>query len=969
MGRISIFLLGRFQLSLSGASAVAIESDRGRALLAYLALEADRPHSREALAGLLWPDVPDRAARQNLRQALYNLRRALDAAQPDGARRPDQQSADPFLLVNSRDVQFNPTSDYWLDVTAFNALLDACQTHAHRRLDTCANCMRQLGRAVELYRGDFMAGFSLPGSDPFEEWRRFTGEQLHRQVLDALSHLASYHEQRREYEAAARHLGRQLELEPWREEAHRQLMQVLALGGGRSAALQQYEICCRILAEELGAEPALETTALYERIRAGAVQPALVETENPYRGLNAFNEVDAEDFFGREIFVERLVTAVRSRPLVAVVGASGSGKSSVIRAGLLPRLRADPLPATTPTGERAEPGTDVRWLIADFRPGGDPFRALADALATLIEPQLNGATPPPQAWARSTARWLREDELSLVDAVDQILPPARGQSPSGYRLLLVIDPLEELYTLCSDLEARRAFLDLLLQPLAAGHSPSQNLTLLCVLRAEFGGQALSYRPLADALQMAGLILGPMDRTELRRAIQEPACGRGMIFEPGLVERLLDDAGDEPGNLPLLQFALTLLWERRSGSQLTHAAYEETGGVRGALIGYAEDVFQKLSLSEQEAACRVFLQMVHVREGNADTCHRALLDELNEKDWPLVHKLADARLLVTDCDLAGQETVEIAHEALTWNWGRLRTWLDEDRAFRTWQGRLRAALRAWEVSGRDADALLRGPLLAEAEAWAVQRADDLRPLALAFIAASLQFRDYHLAQSRAQRQLELKSEAGEPGQHWAALGFRRARDVRKGQLRQALELEEAVTFPPEFSPDGSLVVTASQDGGGRVWDVETGQLRHTLEHSHPVCSASFSPTGSQLVTGSGNGSADVWDAGTGCLLYSLEGHTDSVCCVAFSPEGSQVLTASWDGIVRLWLLPKQSSSAEDARIGQVRHILHHAGPVYWARFSPDGSRIITASGDNLIKVWDAHTGAELHTLAGQAVGII
>jgi hypothetical protein len=300
------------------------------------------------------------------------------------------------------------------------------------------------------------------------------------------------------------------------------------------------------------------------------------------------------------------------------------------------------------------------------------------------------------------------------------------------------------------LAMRRAFLDLLLQPLASATASPPDLVLLLSLRADFAGQALSYRPLADAMQQGGLILGPMSRSELRRAIEEPARGQGVTYEPGLVERLLDDAGDEPGNLPLLQFALTLLWERRVGGQLSHAAYEEIGGVAGALTVYADHVYEELIPAEQEGARRVFLQMVHPGEGAEDTRRLATRDELNEKDWPLVQKLANARLLVTDRNPAGQETIGIVHEALIWNWGRLRAWMDEDRAFRTWQGRLRAALRQWQVSGRDSGALLRGVLLAEAEGWAAQRADDLSPLALAFIATSLQLRDYQLAQARARR---------------------------------------------------------------------------------------------------------------------------------------------------------------------------------------------------------------------------
>jgi len=913
MDQISIFLMGRFQLTLNGASVTGIESDRGRALLAYLALETDHPHSREALAGLLWPDVPERAARQNLRQALYNLRRALDAPQPDGARRSDHQAGVPDLLVTPRDVQFNPASDYWLDVKAFTALLDAPQSHAHRRLDACGDCMGRLARAVELYQGDFLAGFSLPDNDPFEEWRLFTGERLHRQVMEALSHLASYHERRHEYETATCYLGRQLELEPWREEAHQQLMEVLALSGARSAALQQYESCRRILAEELGAEPSAETRALHERIKTGAVRPELVEVDNPYRGLHAFTEADAGDFFGREAFVERLVTAVCQGPVVAVVGASGSGKSSVVRAGLLPRLRSGPFPAATLQGEGVEPERDVRWLIADFRPGNDPFRALADALIPLIEPRSNADARALQAQVHSTAQRLREGELPLVDVVDRITRQAQRSHPYDSRVLLIIDHFEDLYTLCPDLAMRRAFLDLLLQPLASITAYPQNLVLLLSLRADFVGQALSHRALADALQMGGLILGPMNRTELRRAIEEPARGRGVIFEPGLVGRLLDDAGDDPGNLPLLQFALTLLWERQVDGGLSHTAYEEIGGVAGALTSYADDVYEELSPAEQEGARRIFLQMVHPGEGTEDTRRLAAWDELNEKDWPLVQKLTDARLLVSDRDPAGGDTVEIVHEALIQNWERLRAWLGEDRAFRTWQRRLRSALRGWEVSGRDSGALLRGTLLAEAEGWAAQRADDLSPLALAFIATSLGLRDH--------------------------------------QLRQAVESDQGALSSAGFSPDGSLVVSAGPDGTARVWHVGTGQFRHILEHTSQVWSAAFSPTGSQIVTGGRDGTASVWEVETGRLLFTLEGHTGTICHAEFSGDASLILTASWDGTARVW----------DARTGQPRHILEHTGPVYAARFSPDGCQVITISGDKTAKVWDARTGQELHTL--------
>lgn len=330
MPHLSISLLGTFQVALDDAPITTIESDKVRALLAYLAVEANRPHRREALAALLWPDAPQRTGRQNLRRALHNLRQALQ----------DPGSETPFLLASYQDIQFNRASEHWLDVAAFTTLLDACQSHPHhRRLDACPSCVARLGEAIDLYRGDLLAGFTLPDSDLFEQWRVIKQEELHCRALDALTHLAAYHERRREYGQAGHYLRCQVELEPWREEAHRGLMRALALSGQRHAALAQYEAYCRLLTQELGMEPALETTILHQRIQAGALQPELIEAQNPYKGLNAFTEADAADFFGRETFTERLLQAVQRQPLVVVIGPSGSGKSSVVQAGLVPCLR------------------------------------------------------------------------------------------------------------------------------------------------------------------------------------------------------------------------------------------------------------------------------------------------------------------------------------------------------------------------------------------------------------------------------------------------------------------------------------------------------------------------------------------------------------------------------------------------------------------------------------------------------
>lgn len=261
MARLTCSFLGTFQVILGEKPVTDFVSDKTRALLAYLVVEADRPHRRETLAGLLWPDRPQPVALNSLRQALFNLRRAIG----------DRDASLPVLLITRQTVQFNPNSDHWLDVTAFIERVAVSKSHPHHRLETCEVCIQHLHLAAYMYRGNFLEGLNLAGSLAFEEWALLRREWLHGQGLDVLQSLADYYEQRGDYEQARDFARRQIELDPWREEAHQQLMRVLALSGQRSAALAQYETCCRVLAQELGVEPTQETTALYKRIRVGEI--------------------------------------------------------------------------------------------------------------------------------------------------------------------------------------------------------------------------------------------------------------------------------------------------------------------------------------------------------------------------------------------------------------------------------------------------------------------------------------------------------------------------------------------------------------------------------------------------------------------------------------------------------------------------------------------------------------------------
>lgn len=432
----------------------------------------------------------------------------------------------------------------------------------------------------------------------------------------------------------------------------------------------------------------------------------------PYQGLFAFQKKHEKFFFGRSKFIDKLVQAVTSKPLVAVVGASGSGKSSLVLAGLLPRL------------EKEE-----NWLIESFRPEKQPFNQLAAAFVHQLEPKLGKSDRIDKA-------------INLADTIRQhgfayVLSEILKEHPQK-KLLLVVDQFEELYTLCSEEECK-CFIDVLL----AGIKDSLGLKVVLTLRADFCGQAYGYRPFVDVLQSADLKLSSMNRKELQEAIEEPAKLQGVQLKRTLTEQLLKDVKQEPGNLPLLQFALTELWKKQRQRTLTHQAYGEIGGIAKALAKHAEAVYKNLSETEQKQAQRIFLQLLHPGKGTEDTRRLATRGEVGKDNWDLVTRLAgaEARLVVTGQNKqTEEETVEIIHEALLREWQQLRDWIKSDRTFRVWQEELRSRCRHWEQNKKNREDLLTGSFLKVAEVWLNERKADLSPKDQEFIQLSLELRD-------------------------------------------------------------------------------------------------------------------------------------------------------------------------------------------------------------------------------------
>ena len=719
---------------------------------------------------------------------------------------------------------------------------------------------------------------------------------------------------------------------------------------------------------------------------------ATAVSTTPYRGLFAFGEEDAPYFFGRDAFIEQLIEAVRQQSIVAVIGPSGSGKSSVVFAGLLPHIRQQP-----------------NYAIAVMRPGSDPFQSLAAACVGQLEPAISRT----QQLTRTgeLAHALRRETVHLPEIVHQIL----GQKPQAVtpqRLLLVIDQFEEIYTLCTDSQLRQQFLDELLDLVDIQRFWLEStFTLMITLRTDFLGQALRYRPFADALQNSDVKLGPMNRRELGSAIASPARRQGFGFETGLIARILDDVGDEPGNLPLLEFALTALWENRESERLTHTAYEKIGEVEGALAGYAESIYRLMSESEKTRAHRIFIQMVRPGSGTEDTRRLTTRAELGEDNWKLVRQLADARLVVTSQNAHGQETVEVVHEALIRGWGRLRDWMDENRTFRAWQERLRGSLEQWSVAKHDEGALLRGLPLTEAEGWMAERRDYLSQAELTYIQKSINAQNREKAlRLQAEEEQRLIKEQERIERQRAEENARRAEDnaryarrltwlagaliifmiiamiaafsaVRSGRVaannaatavanEQAAKNNQQIAEAARATSDANVNLLATAEHVAAAEAASAHSSASIAEEARATAVFSAAELATAVAVAEDNAAAAEAARQEAerqsRLAISRELAAAAVSQLKSDPQFSLLLALEATNIT-LAAGEEAPASTQDALYrallaSQLRLTLSgHTDQLTAVVFSSDGSRIATAGRDQTAKIWDVKTGQELFSL--------
>jgi len=748
----------------------------------------------------------------------------------------------------------------------------------------------------------------------------------------------------------------------------------------------------------------------------GSPQSSLVadywNCHSPFRSLQVFEPEDAWLFFGRDAETGQLLERLAHSPLLAVVGNSGSGKSSLTRAGLIPALRA---------GRFCHEGVAIKsWRIALFRPSGSPFDYLAEVLASQLAPELSLNE---QAEFISDCRnKVPFDKNALRNAITALINVTVPRDNAGQmHVLLVADQFEELFTLTSKRETRDHYIDALLAASRPGSAIAVHVVL--ALRADFYAQCLEHAELSRCLQTNQYNVPRMSREQLRESMERRLQLAAAQAEPGLIDSLLEEVSAEPGNLALLEHALGQLWDKCGGygCTLTNQAYAEIGRLRGALGRHADEVYSSLRDDRLKAlAQRVFLELVHLGQdtgtgSTSDTRRRVSKTDLlslgdMEEVEQLLARLASSRLISTGG--SEQETfVEVSHEALIREWSTLREWIAQNREELQLERRLGQAAQEWEGLNRDPGSLLQGARLAQGEDWLVRH-----PVAPALVRDFLQasvavrakieereLRKQKIAATRLRRfsfilvvllfvaliamwavhrhqvfaesqALVAQSEAmltRDPGQalnlairSWNMSRTQETYIALTKALPQTLSIlnHDNRVLNAVFSPDGQRILTASEDNTARIWNTADGRLLAVLSgHLDRVHCAIFSPDGQRILTTSDDHTARIWNTADGTLEAILKGHTREVRSAAFSSNGLHILTASYDETVRIW------NTADGRLLG----VIHSGNSIQSAAFSPDGQRIVTASANPAsptVQVWRTADSHLLATLRGHTNSI-
>ena len=656
---------------------------------------------------------------------------------------------------------------------------------------------------------------------------------------------------------------------------------------------------------------------------------------NPYRGLEPFTAEQADLFFGRDRDIETLASRVTGRRVTAVIGASGVGKTSLVRAGLVPRL-----------------GQREAWSVVLVRPGLDLWRRLANGVWKAEHDTSDEPTREEQERAVASLRC--EGFGPTADLLASYDPPRR--------LLVIVDQLEEL--LAGGQSPEPSLLDLLLP---AQEQADDSTRVVLTLRIDHLPALVDIPGMGPRLEPRLYLLSPLENDELRAAVEGPARASRVELDPGLVDQLVGDTGSTA--LPLLQFTLTRLWGTQRRRILSFAGYSSIGGVTGALDRFAEEQLSGLRPETVAVVERLLLRLVRTPAGDAGrtTRRRAYQTDMPAAEWQVAQQLADQRLVTVDRDPEYGPFAEFAHEALIVGWKRLTGVVRENADFLTWLDRL--SLRADQsLNGTDQ---VSDPLpeagIAEARRWLTARPDAIPEPVKQFVLASeaaLEERVRELTQARDHAdalRLAADAELALRKSTTVALGLATESMLLTPTLQGDIALRHVLRQHPRilarldhggavwavaFSPDGAWVATGSSDGSARVFDAATGVARARLDHGRAVWAVAFSPDGAWVATGSSDGSARVFDAATGAERARLD-HRGTVESVAFSPDGAWVAAGSLGGSVRVF----------DAATGVERARLDHDVPVRAVAFSPDGAWVATGSSDGSARVFDAATGAE------------